>query len=102
MRIHLITAESPASRRLRRGRLIQFPQATMPLIAAPSPRDHHVWHPDEIVESVRFDTPADLVRIAARLPVVDAAHAGEVVIVSIPQKPFPIFHPGFSRTCRAA
>ena len=34
MRVHLITAESPESRRLRRGRLIQFPQLTMPLLAA--------------------------------------------------------------------
>src|SRR5262249_34031807 len=59
MRIHLITAESPASRRLRRGRLIQFPQLTMPLIAALTPGEHHVWHTDEIVESVRFDAQAD-------------------------------------------
>jgi hypothetical protein len=49
MRIHLITAESSASRRLRHGRLIQFPQLTMPLIAALTPREHHVWHTDEIV-----------------------------------------------------
>src|SRR5262245_31408137 len=55
MRVHLITAESPASRRLRRGRLIQFPQLTMPLIAALTPREHYVWHTDEIVDSVRFD-----------------------------------------------
>ena len=34
MRVHLITAESPESRRLRWGRLIQFPQLTMPLVAA--------------------------------------------------------------------
>ena len=40
MRIHLITAESPESRRLRGSRLIQFPQLTMPLIAALTPREH--------------------------------------------------------------
>ena len=73
MRVHLITAESPASRRLRRGRLIQFPQLTMPLIAALTPREHEVSHTDEIVEPVRFDTPADLVGITAPTP--SALHA---------------------------
>lgn len=65
MRVHLITAESPESRRLRRGRLIQFPQLTMPLIAALTPREYVVSHTDEIVELVRFDVPADLVAITA-------------------------------------
>src|SRR5262245_65626973 len=73
MRVHLITAESPGSRRLRRGRLIQFPQLTMPLIAALTPREHHVSHTDEIVEPARFDTPADLVGITAPTP--SALHA---------------------------
>ena len=68
MRIHLITAESPESRRLRYGRLIQFPQLTMPLIAALTPREHVVTHTDEIVEPVRFDIPADLVGITAPTP----------------------------------
>jgi len=73
MHVHLITAESPASRHLRRARLIQFPQLTMPLIAALTPREHHVWHTDEIVEPVRFDAPADLVGITAPTP--SALHA---------------------------
>ncbi len=73
MRVHLITAESPASRRLRQGRLIQFPQLTMPLIAALTPREHEVSHTDEIVEPVRFDAPADLVGITAPTP--SALHA---------------------------
>jgi len=68
MRIHLITAESPASRRLRFGRLIQFPQLTMPLIAALTPPEHEVSHTDEVVERVRFDAPADLVGITAPTP----------------------------------
>jgi radical SAM superfamily enzyme YgiQ (UPF0313 family) len=76
MRVHLITAESPASRRLRRGRLIQFPQLTMPLIAALTPREHHVAHTDEIVEPVRFDAPAELVGITAPTP--SALHAYEL------------------------
>lgn len=73
MRIHLITAESPESRHLRRGRLIQFPQLTMPLIAGLTPREHQVTHTDEIVDRVRFDAPADLVGITAPTP--SALHA---------------------------
>jgi radical SAM superfamily enzyme YgiQ (UPF0313 family) len=68
VRVHLITAESPESRRLRRGRLIQFPQLTMPLIAALTPSEHTVSHTDEIVEPVRFDVAADLVAITAPTP----------------------------------
>lgn len=73
MRIQLITAESPDSRRLRCGRLIQFPQLTMPLIAALTPREHAVTHIDEIIEPVRFDEPADLVGITTPTP--SAVHA---------------------------
>ena len=73
VRLHLITAESPESRRLRRGRLIQFPQLTMPLIAALTPAGHTVSHTDEIVETVRFDVDADLVAITTPTP--SALHA---------------------------
>ena len=73
MRIHLVTAESPESRRLRGWRLIQFPQLTMPLIAALTPPEHDVHHTDELVEQVRFDRPADLVGITAPTP--SALHA---------------------------
>jgi radical SAM superfamily enzyme YgiQ (UPF0313 family) len=73
VRVHLITAESPQSRRLRRGRLIQFPQLTMPLLAALTPCEHTVTHTDEIVEPVRFDVAADLVAITAPTP--SALHA---------------------------
>jgi len=73
LRVHLITAESPESRRLRWGRLIQFPQLTMPLIAALTPPGHEVSHTDEIVEPVRFDVAADLVGITAPTP--SAPHA---------------------------
>jgi radical SAM superfamily enzyme YgiQ (UPF0313 family) len=76
MRVHLITAESPESRRLRRGRLIQFPQLTMPLIAALTPPEHLVSHTDEIVDPVRFDVPTDLVGITAPTP--SALHAYRV------------------------
>ncbi|HKB07030.1 MAG TPA: radical SAM protein [Candidatus Polarisedimenticolia bacterium] len=73
MRIHLITAESPESRRLRWRRLIQFPQLTMPLIAALTPPGHEVHHTDEIVEPVDLDRPADLAGITAPTP--SALHA---------------------------
>src|SRR5215468_5982185 len=73
VRVHLITAESSESRRLRYGRLIQFPQLTMPLIAALTPPEHEVSHTDEIVDPVRFDVPADLVGITAPTP--SALHA---------------------------
>src|SRR5436309_8542826 len=68
MRIHLITAESPESRKLRYSRLIQFPQLTMPLIAALTPPEHEIYHTDEIVEAVRLDRPVDLVGISAPTP----------------------------------
>lgn len=73
VRIRLITAESPESRRLRSWRLIQFPQLTMPLIAALTPAEHEVRHTDEVVAPVRFDEPADLVGITAPTP--SARHA---------------------------
>jgi radical SAM superfamily enzyme YgiQ (UPF0313 family) len=73
MRVHLITAESQESRRLRWSRLIQFPQLTMPLIAALTPPEHVVSHTDEIVEPVRFDVATDLVGITAPTP--SALHA---------------------------
>jgi len=76
VRVHLITAESPESRRLRRGRLIQFPQLTMPLVAALTPAEHIVSHTDEVVEPVRFDIPVDLVGITAPTP--SALHAYEL------------------------
>ena len=76
MRIHLITAESPESRRLRASRLIQFPQLTMPLIAALTPREHDIYHTDEIVERLDVDRPTDLVGITAPTP--SALHAYEV------------------------
>jgi radical SAM superfamily enzyme YgiQ (UPF0313 family) len=73
MRVHLITAESPESRQLRWGRLIQFPQLTMPLIAALTPPEHSVSHTDEIVEPVQFDVASDIVGITAPTP--SALHA---------------------------
>src|SRR5438093_5280393 len=60
VRVHMITAESPESRRPPPRPLIQFSQLTMPVIAALTPPEHAVSHTDEIVEPVRFDVPPDL------------------------------------------
>ena len=71
--VELITAESEASRRVRRHRLIRFPQLTMPLIAAYTPEHWNVSHTDEIVQRVDFDKKFDLVGITANTPA--APHA---------------------------
>lgn len=71
--VELITAESERSRFVRYRRLIRFPQLTMPLLAAYTPAHWHVTHTDEIVQSVRFDLPFDLVGITCNTPA--APHA---------------------------
>ena len=72
-RVELITAESEASRYVRLGRLIRFPQLTMPLLAAYTPEHWEVSHTDEIVQRVDFDRTVDLVGITANTPA--APHA---------------------------
>src|ERR1700756_1026805 len=73
MKIELITPESGPSRRLRKWRLIRFPQLTMPLLAAYTPPGVKLHHTDEIVEPVDLDRDADLVAITCNTPA--AAHA---------------------------
>lgn len=75
-RVELITAESAASRFVRRRRLIRFPQLTMPLLAAYTPEHWEVGHTDEIVQTVDFDKRLDLVGITANTPA--APHAYEL------------------------
>ncbi|MGC4121637.1 MAG: radical SAM protein [Myxococcales bacterium] len=67
MKLHLITAEGERTRWMRRGRLIRFPQLTMPLVAALTPAGvfDEIHHTDEIVDEVRFDCGDDLVGITA-------------------------------------
>ncbi|MWV45887.1 radical SAM protein [Paenibacillus sp. HJL G12] len=74
--VHLITAESEDSRRVRHRRIIRFPQLTMPLLAAYTPDHWEVTHTDEIVQKVRFDRPYDVVGITANTPA--APHAYEL------------------------
>src|ERR1700740_2309287 len=73
MKIELITPESGPSRRLRKWRLIRFPQLTMPLLAAYTPPGVELHHTDEIVEAVDLERDADLVAITCNTPA--AAHA---------------------------
>ena len=47
----------------------------MPLIAALTPREHDIYHTDEIVERLDLDRPADLVGITAPTPSAPHAYA---------------------------
>lgn len=76
MKLELITAESMESRKLRKLRLIQFPQLTMPLIAALTPDGFEIHHTDEIVEEVDYSRVVDLVAISLNTPA--ATHAYEI------------------------
>ena len=64
----LITASSPDIRHVRRSRVLDFQQITMPYLAAFVPRHWTVRHIDEAVAPVDFDTPANLVAITFHTP----------------------------------
>ena len=76
MKLELITAEGPATLWMRKGRLIRFPQLTMPLLAALTPGDVEIHHTDEIVSPVNFSHAVDLVGITTTT--CSAPHAYEV------------------------
>ena len=76
MKLELITAEGSATLWMRRGRLIRFPQLTMPLLAALTPEDVEIHHTDEIVSPVNFSRAVDLVGITTTT--CSAPHAYEV------------------------
>ena len=69
----LITASSPAIRRVRRSRVLNFQQITMPYLAAFVPRDWKVVHVDEEASSVDETLAVDLVGITFHTP--SAFHA---------------------------
>jgi len=48
----LVTASSPAIKRVRRWRVLNFQQITMPYLAARVPPDWHVFHADEEAEEI--------------------------------------------------
>jgi len=69
----LITASSPKIQRVRRSRVLNFQQVTMPYLAAFVPPHWTVLHVDEAVESIDIHTQADLVAITFHTP--SAPHA---------------------------
>ena len=72
----LITASSPEIQRVRRYRVLNFQQVTMPYLAAFVPPHWTVRHVDEAVERVDPNLAADLVAITFHTP--SAPHAYEL------------------------
>jgi radical SAM superfamily enzyme YgiQ (UPF0313 family) len=72
----LITASSPAIRNVRRSRVLNFQQITMPYLAARVPPGWEVIHFDEEAEDINWNIEADLVGITFHTP--SAFHAYEV------------------------
>ena len=64
----LVTASSPGIQRVRRSRVLNFQQITMPYLAAFVPPHWTVLHVDEAVEPVNLETPVDLVGITFHTP----------------------------------
>ena len=64
----LITASSPEIQRVRRSRVLNFQQITMPYLAAFAPPHWTVLHIDEAVRPVDLGTQADLVAITFHTP----------------------------------
>lgn len=71
----LITASAPEIRQVRRARVLNFQQITMPYLAAFAPPHWTVLHVDEAAEPVNLDTPADLVAITFHTPSAPHAYA---------------------------
>jgi len=69
----LITASSPAIQHVRRSRVLNFQQITMPYLAAFVPSHWTVLHVDEAAEPVDLGARADLVAITFHTP--SAPHA---------------------------
>jgi radical SAM superfamily enzyme YgiQ (UPF0313 family) len=72
----LITASSPEIRKVRRTRVLNFQQITMPYLAARVPADWKVVHVDEEAESIDWNASADVVGITFHTP--SAWHAYEI------------------------
>jgi radical SAM superfamily enzyme YgiQ (UPF0313 family) len=69
----LITASSPEIRRVRRARVLNFQQITMPYLASGVPRSWDVTHVDEQAEEIDWNIHADIVGITFHTP--SAFHA---------------------------
>lgn len=64
----LITASAPEIRQLRRSRVLNFQQITMPYLAARVPPGWEVSHIDEEVEAIDWELEVDLVGITFHTP----------------------------------
>ena len=71
----LITASSPEIQRVRRPRVLNFQQITMPYLAAFAPPHWTVIHIDEVVRPVDFGMLVDLVAITFHTPSAPHAYA---------------------------
>jgi radical SAM superfamily enzyme YgiQ (UPF0313 family) len=72
----LITASSPDILRVRRSRVLNFQQVTMPYLAAFVPPHWSVRHIDEAIEPIDFGTPTDVVAMTFHTP--SAQHAYDI------------------------
>lgn len=72
-KLMLVTASSPEIRRVRRSRVLNFQQITMPYLAARAPQSWDVVHFDEEVEQIDWNIEVDLVGITFHTP--SAFHA---------------------------
>ena len=72
----LITASSPEIRKVRRARVLNFQQITMPYLAASAPPNWDVIHFDEEAEEIDWNIDADVVGITFHTP--SSFHAYEI------------------------
>ena len=72
----LITVSSPEIRRVRRSRVLNFQQITMPYLAARVPPGWQVIHIDEAVEDIDWNIEVDVVGITFHTP--SACHAYDI------------------------
>jgi radical SAM superfamily enzyme YgiQ (UPF0313 family) len=72
----LITASSPEIRKVRRARVLNFQQITMPYLAARVPAHWEMFHVDEEVDEIDWDLRPDVVGITFHTP--SAYHAYEI------------------------
>ena len=72
----LITASSPEIRKVRRSRVLNFQQITMPYLGARVPPGWDVAHIDEEAEDIAWNIAADVVGITFHTP--SAYHAYEI------------------------
>src|SRR5208283_1187507 len=75
-RLLLITASAPEIRKVRRVRVLNFQQITMPYLASRVPSGWDVIHVDEEAEEIDWDIAADVVGITFHTP--SAFHAYDI------------------------